>query len=82
MLPRVDLVRAKENNWLLMNNRDHISEFIRKNGFWGHNEATIGKVFLANRQNTNTLDIGANIGGFSLPIAKFASAYNGRVFSF
>ena len=82
MLPRVDLIRAEENNWLLMNNRDHISDFIRKNGFWGHTEATIGKVFLANRQNSNTLDVGANIGGFTLPIAKFVSSLSGRVFSF
>ena len=36
MLPRVDLIRAEETSWLLMNNKDHISEFIRKNGFWGH----------------------------------------------
>ena len=47
MLPRVDLIRTEENNWLLMNNRDYISNFIRKNGFWGHTEALIGKVFLA-----------------------------------
>ena len=45
MLPRVDLIRAEENSWLLMNNLDHISDFIRKNGYWGRTEATIGKVF-------------------------------------
>ena len=82
MLPRVDLIRAEENSWLLMNNQDHISDFIRKNGFWGHAEATIGKVFLANQQDSNTLDVGANIGGFTLPIAKFVSSLNGKIFSF
>ena len=52
MLPRVDLIRAEENSWLLLNNQDHITDYIRKNGFWGHTESTIAKVFLANRMNT------------------------------
>lgn len=82
MLPRVDLIRAEENSWLLLNNSDHISEFIRKNGFWGQTESSIAKAFLANRQNTNTLDVGSNIGGFSLPIAKFVANSNGKVYSF
>lgn len=82
MLPRIDLIRAEENSWLLMNNKDHISDFIKKNGFWGQTEATIAKVFLANRQNTNTLDVGANLGGFTLPIAKYVSQWNGAVFAF
>ena len=82
MLPRVDLVRADENNWLLLNSPDHITDIIRKNGFWGLNEATIAKVFLTNQNNTNTLDVGANIGGFTLPIAKFVSSTNGKVHAF
>ena len=45
MLPRVDLIRAEENSWLLLNNQDLISDFIRKNGFWGNTESTIGKVW-------------------------------------
>ena len=49
MLPRVDLVRADENDWLLLNSPDYITNFIRKRGFWGINEATIGNVFVAPR---------------------------------
>ncbi len=76
------MVRADENNWLLLNSPDHISDFIRKNGYWGLNEATIAKVFLAKRSHTNVLDIGSNIGGFTLPIAKFVSSNHGKVFAF
>ena len=82
MLPRVDLIRAEENSWLLLNNNDQISDFIKKNGFWGKNESSIAKVFLANQVNTNTLDVGANIGGFTLPIAKFVASSNGKVYSY
>ena len=82
MLPQVDLIRADENSWLLMNNQDHISDFIKNNGFWGRTESTIAKVFLANRMNTNTLDVGANIGGFTIPIAEFVASSNGKVYSY
>ena len=82
MLPQVDLIRADENSWLLLNNQDHITDYIRKNGFWGHTESTIAKVFLANRMNTNTLDVGANIGGFTIPIAEFVASSNGKVYSY
>jgi hypothetical protein len=47
MLPRVDLIRAKESNWLLMNSPDHISEIIRKHGVWGQTESIICKTFLS-----------------------------------
>ncbi len=82
MLPRVDLIKADEHSWLLLNSPDHISENIRKNGFWGKKEESIAKVFLQNRKNLNILDVGANIGGFTLPIAKHVSSTNGKVYAF
>ena len=82
MLPRVDLIKADEHSWLLLNSPDHISENIRKNGFWGRTEEGIAKVFLQNRKNLNILDVGANIGGFTLPIAKYISSTNGKVYAF
>lgn len=82
MLPRVDIIRADENDWLLLNNSDHISNFIKENGFWGSNEAVICKAFISKLQNPHILDIGANIGGFSVPIAEFIANKNGKVFSF
>lgn len=82
MLPRIDLIMTEEISWLLMNNQDHISNSIRKDGFWGHTEMTIAKAFLANIQDSNTLDIGANLGGFTIPVAKFVAPLNGKVYSF
>lgn len=82
MLPRVDTINAEEHSWLLLNSPDHITDFIRSNGFWGEKEANIAKVILANRRSVNVLDIGANIGGFALPIAKFISPLNGKLHAF
>ena len=47
MLPRVDLIKADEHSWLLLNSPDHISENIRKNGFWGKKEESIEEQIVA-----------------------------------
>jgi FkbM family methyltransferase len=82
MLPRVDLVRADECEWLLLNSPDQITEYIRKNGAWGITEASIAKVFLGNQIGANVIDVGSNIGGFSLPIAKHIANNKGAVYAF
>lgn len=82
MLPRVDLIRADQQSWLLLNSQDHISDFIRKNGFWGINEATIAQAFLDGINGVDVIDAGANIGGFTLPIANILCEKGGRVHSF
>ena len=82
MLPRVDLIRGEEHAWLLLNNNDHITEFIKKHDYWGRTESSIAKAFLTNRENTHVLDVGANLGGFSLPIGQFINKLGGKVYSF
>jgi FkbM family methyltransferase len=82
MLPRVDIIRAEEADWLLLNSPDHISDFIRKNGFWGRTEADICKMFIAGRSNCIVIDAGANIGGFTIPIAKILSESDGTLYAF
>jgi len=82
MLPRVDIIRDKDATWLLMNSKDHISETIRTEGNWGANEAKICTLFLQNFKNPVVLDIGANLGGFTVPIAKKLSRHKGIIFCF
>ncbi len=82
MLPRVDLIRGAESDWLLMNNPDHISGFIRATGAWGVTESTISKIILEQCAEANVIDAGANIGGFTIPIAKALDASGGRVHAF
>lgn len=82
MLPRVDLIRADSNSWLLLNKSDHISDFIRKNGYWGLAESTIAKVFIQDQEDVNVVDVGANIGGFTVPTAKLISNKKGIVHAF
>ena len=82
MLPRVDLIRADSSSWLLLNNSDHISDFIRKNGYWGLAESSIAKVFIQDQEDVNVVDVGANIGGFTVPTAQLISNKKGIVHAF
>jgi FkbM family methyltransferase len=82
MLPRVDIIRDADATWLLMNSKDHISETIRTDGNWGVNEAKICTLFLQEFKNPVVIDVGANLGGFTVPIAKELSRRQGLIFSF
>ena len=82
MLPRVDLIRAGDTSWLLMNSPDHILDFVRRNGFWGNNEVVICRLFLQGTQGAIVIDAGANLGGFTVPVAKELMGGNGKVYSF
>jgi FkbM family methyltransferase len=81
-LPRVDLIRSEHNDWLLLNSPDHIGHFIRKHGFWGLKEVSIAKAFIQGRKNLNVLDVGANLGGFAVPVAKHLALGGGRLYAF
>lgn len=82
MLPKVDLIRTDENDWLLTSGKDHISDFIRRNGFWGQLETACSKALLNNRSNVVVIDAGANLGGFTIPVASFINRRKGLVYSF
>ena len=82
MLPRVDLIRTEADSWLLMQSPDWISNSIKKNGNWGPNESNLCKVFTADMANPVVIDVGANIGGFAIPVAKALMDSLGKVYCF
>lgn len=84
MLPDIDLIRGRDNNsYLLMKNPDHISDFIRKNGFWGDFEQSVCKKVIEKFVAPMAIiDAGANLGGFSIPVARALAATGGLVHSF
>ena len=82
MLPRVDLIRAGDTSWLLMNSPDLISDHIRKKGVWGENELFVCRLFLQGIHDGIVIDAGANLGGFTVPVARELMGTNGRVYSF
>jgi len=82
MLPRVDIVRTDSLDYLLVHSQDHISNSIRRNGEWGKTESTLCRYFTVESKDAAVIDAGANLGGFTLPIAKHLQAMGGRVHCF
>lgn len=82
MLPRVDLIRTQESDWALLATNDVISNHLKRFGQWGQNELTLARMALAEQESFVVLDIGANLGGFTVPIAKFVDSRKGKVFAF
>ena len=82
MLPRVDLIRCEEFTYCLLNSPDHIGSFIKQNGFWGKLESTVCSILVDGLESPVIIDAGANIGGFTLPIAKKIANLNGVIHSF
>ena len=70
MLPRVDLIRADESSWLLMQTPDWITNSIKKNGNWSSNESNLCKAFTTDMAEPVVIDVGANQGIYSLAMAK------------
>lgn len=67
-LPKVDLVEAKNNRFLLFNTHDLISDAVRQGFFCEINQLAL-LVSQKIKQST-ILDVGANLGSFCIPIAN------------
>ena len=82
MLPRVDLIRADESSWLLMQTPDWITNSIKKNGNWSSNESNLCKAFTTDMAEPVVIDVGANIGGFAIPVAQSLMSNAGKIYCF
>ncbi len=82
MIPTIELVNTKIGNLLLFQNGDFISEELRKKGVWAELESTVA-IFFANETGPSfILDIGANLGTFSIPVARKLASQNVHVHAF
>ena len=66
MLPRVDLIKTDEFDYLLFNSNDLITNFIKNHGFWGRTESNICQILTDGMDKSIVIDAGANLGGFTL----------------
>jgi FkbM family methyltransferase len=70
MLPRVNLVRTDSVDYLLFSTRDAISSTIYSTGQWANLLVDIGVFFCSDIEQPFVLDVGANLGAYSIPLAK------------
>lgn len=82
MLPRVNIVRGDQADYMLFSTRDAISSAIYSNGAWAAPLLNISKLFYDDVAAPLIVDIGANLGAYAIPIAKSVAAQSGSVYAF
>ena len=82
MLPTIELIKRNNFNWLLMKNSDLITSCIRKGKNLSKDEIIICSASLHNLKNPIVIDVGANIGTFTIEVAKLLMKHHGKIYSF
>lgn len=82
MLPRVNFVRTGSIDYLVFGTRDLISRAITAKGSICEFEIAVARHFATGIENPVFVDIGANLGGYTVPIAKESMSSGGVVYAF
>jgi len=82
MLPDLETVIANDNTYLLMKNNDLIGKELRLHGDFAKSERICCEKFLVNKDKVAVIDIGANIGTFTIGVAKSLQKIDGKVICF
>lgn len=82
MLPRINLIKGRDADFLLSANDTIISPHIYRHGVWEDHILNVAQLFLSGIEHPWVLDIGANLGAFTVPIAKHIAPHGGVVSSF
>ena len=70
MIPNCVIVKRNETQFLLFDKPDIVSNGIRHGSGWEEHLETISERFLVNTFGGSVLDIGANLGSYSVPLAQ------------
>ena len=82
MLPRVNLIRTDQADYLLFSTSDAISTTIYTNGAWAQLMVDISATFCSDIKDPFILDIGANLGAYSVPLAKKLLPSHGFIYAY
>lgn len=82
MLPRISLVEGDKAKFLLFSSGDYISQHLFTYGSWDEPLLAISKIFYDAVESPLILDIGANLGAYSIPIAKDIQNSDGKIIAF
>lgn len=82
MLPRISVVECNEARYMLFSTKDYISNELFLTGKWEEHLLDISKAFVSGLDAPIVLDIGANLGAYSIPLAKSIQAAGGKVYGF
>jgi len=82
MLPEHSLLKCKYADFLVFNNKDLISNNLRKNGVFEEDLLLLSTLFYQDVDAPLIVDVGANIGTYAIPIAKDLAPKKGCVYAF
>lgn len=82
MLPRVSKVEGDDADYLLLSTNDYISNILFKTGKWEEHLLGISKLMITGIDRPLILDIGANLGAYSIPLAKNIQNIGGEIIGF
>ena len=82
MLPRISRVECHAADYLLFSTSDLISNTLFKTGKWEEHLLEISKFFIAGIDKPLILDIGANLGAYSIPLAKIIQNVGGSILAY
>ncbi len=82
MLPRVNLIRTDETDYLLFSTDDAITVTLYRNGHWAKLIADISLAFCEGIEAPLIIDVGANLGAYAVPVAQRLIASGGTVLAY
>ena len=83
MLPQVNLIRAKNGDFLAFYEKHGISRVLTEHGVWDELTVAIARTLVDMTDMTPMiLDIGANLGTFTVALAKHIAPRGGKIYSF
>lgn len=82
MLPRISKIEGYDADYLLFSTDDFISNALFKTGKWEEQLLTVSKFMISDIERPLILDIGANLGAYSIPLAKSIQNIGGTVIGF
>ena len=82
MLPRVNRIECNEADYLLFATKDVITNVLYNTGQWEQYLIEISKQFIRDSNNPIVIDVGANLGAYSIPLAKSIQDFGGKVIGF
>ena len=81
-LPRIARVECDGFDYSVFATDDFLSQQVFRNGTWGKLQHALTEVFLKGFESPIVIDVGANIGLYTIPVASIAAKAGGRVFAF
>ncbi len=82
MTPEIEIIQGRVAKFLLFKTHDFISATIRKNGVWEELESNLALLLTRGMADPVVIDIGANLGGFTVPVGLGIAPIGGVVHSF